>query len=77
MVDIAEVALGLGLTLAGVASIVGARSIADLSEQLDAIGSTHSAAETEAAPWKVSMYRYSGAFIAFLGLLFVLAGLGL
>ncbi|CCQ33178.1 hypothetical protein HTIA_1040 [Halorhabdus tiamatea SARL4B] len=62
---------------AGVASIVGARSIADLSEAVDAIGSTHSVAETEAAAWKVSSYRYFGAFAVFFGLLFVLAGLGL
>lgn len=66
---------GLLIVLLGGVLIVAARSIADFTEKLDAIGSTHSAAKTEAAWWKVSLYRVVGAFLVFLGLVFFVGGL--
>lgn len=75
MVVIADAAMGLLVMLAGGVLLAGARQIADFSEKMDAIGSTHSAAETEAAWWKVSLYRVVAAFVVFLGLIFFVGGL--
>ncbi|MEF8881088.1 MAG: hypothetical protein V5A34_01005 [Halapricum sp.] len=75
MVVFADLFAGLLIMLAGGVLIVGARSIADVTEKLDAIGSTHSAAETEAAWWKVSLFRVVAAFLVLLGLVIFLGSL--
>lgn len=75
MVALAEVAGGALLVLAGVVLIATGRSIADLSEKLDAIGSTNPIDETEAAWWKVALFRTVGVVVVLIGLVFVGAGL--
>ena len=75
MVVFADLFAGLLLMVGGGVLIVASRSIADFTEQVDAIGSTHSAAETEAAWWKVALYRAVFAFLVLIGLVIFLGSL--
>lgn len=69
-----RIAVGLGILLTGVVFARHARLVADLSEMLDAVGSTNRAATTRAADWNVTLTRYGGVAAAVAGLLWALTG---
>ena len=58
---------GIVLLAVGVGILYWAYGIARFSEQIDAIGAKRSSSAVEPAGWNVTLYRISGAMIAFIG----------
>lgn len=65
------VLFGLLAVLVGAALYWFARPLARFSEQLDAIGSTTSTEEVEAARWKVVLYSAVSLLVAIAGLVMI------
>lgn len=67
MAHVGRLVLGVGLLLLGAPMMRYARPLADVSEQLDAVGSRRPMGSVEAADWAVTWVRALGGFIALFG----------
>ncbi|WP_135664049.1 hypothetical protein [Halorhabdus rudnickae] len=63
MVLIEDVVVGVLLLVVGAILVVRGRSVADMSETIDAIGSTNSFDGTEAAAWRVTQFKMRGVVV--------------
>lgn len=70
-----NVVVGVCFLLFGAVGVRYPRRLADLSEKLDAIGSTRETWLVEAAEWKVTLTKFFGAVSLVVGAMFVLSGL--
>jgi hypothetical protein len=71
-----RIVLGTLMLVVGVLGFRYPYKVARFEEIIDAIGSTRSLDAVEPAAWKVSLTKFSSGVVAFVGLWWILLGVG-
>jgi hypothetical protein len=71
-----RIVLGTVMLVVGLFGFVYPYKVARIGEILDAIGSTTPSETVEPAAWKVSLTKFSSGVVAFVGLWWILLGIG-
>jgi hypothetical protein len=71
-----RILLGAFMFVVGLLGFVYPYKVARFEEAIDAIGSTRSLDTVEPAAWKVSLTKFSSGVVAFVGLWWILLGVG-